>query len=428
MRQDGGWFRIAAWSLFWIVTLVGTGKGLLSIIKSSPDAMHDFVVPYAGAKCLLLGCDPYDPVQVHQTFAAAGGQRNDRVDWAYTPPVYPPSTLIELLPFAFLRYHAARMVWFLVSSVVFIASFLLFAGLVVPAYRPWMALLGALLRVSKATAFATDAGQASFIATGLAAIALWCFIRGRNKLSGCICLGIATGLKPQLAGIVFLYLILRPVFRWSAVKAGIIAVAILLIGGVWLSLSAPSRQWRTELSEQIRTSQQPGAINDPSVANFSSQEIVDAQAAWALVTRNPSTYNLLAYLLFAALALPFVIRTWGDAETNSRMFGALGAIACIGMLPVYHRMYDLLILLVAFPSLICFFVQRQTLRWVAAGAMCVALVPGPIINRVPPIHAIDLALHLQALAVIVLAVTYVIAMYVCDEECGVFRDDALRFH
>ena len=108
--------------------------------------MHDFVAPYSGAKCLLLGCDPYDPAQVRQTFAAAGGRDSDRVDWSYTPPVYPPSTLIELVPFAFLNYHRARIVWYLLSATAFVGSFLLWAGLVMPAYRPWMALLGALLR------------------------------------------------------------------------------------------------------------------------------------------------------------------------------------------------------------------------------------------------------------------------------------------
>jgi hypothetical protein len=48
--------------------------------------------------------------------------------------------------------------------------------------------------------------------------------------------------------------------------------------------------------------------------------------------------------------------------------------------------------------------------------MGVALVPGPIINRVPPLHALDLVCHFQALAVIVLAVTYLVAMYCCDDE------------
>jgi hypothetical protein len=413
-----GWFRIAAWSLFWLVTLWASGKGLISTVTGTPHMMHDFVAPYSGARCLLLGCDSYDPEQVHRTFLDAGGQSNDTAEqWNYTPPVYPPSTLIELLPFAFLNYHAARVVWFLLSAVAFIASFLLWAEFVAPAYRPWMALLGALLRASYGAAFATEAGQTSFIAVGLAVIALWCFIRGRYTLAGCICLGLGMGLKPQLAGIVFLYLILRPVFRRVAVKSAIVALALLVIGGVWLSVSAPSRHWRTELSEQITISQQPGAVNDPSTANEFSPDMVNAQATWALVTPNPSTYNLLSYLLFAALAIPFAIRTWRGAETNAGMFGALGAIACIGLLPIYHRVYDLLILVVAFPSLICFFAQRRKFRWIAAGAILVALIPASAMGRIPRFQALNIAWHFQSLAVIVLAVTWVVAMYAGKGEC-----------
>jgi hypothetical protein len=234
------------------------------------------------------------------------------------------------------------------------------------------------------------------------------------------------GLKPQLAGIVLLYLILRPVFRRYAVQAAIVAIALLLTGGAWVSLSAPSRHWGAELSEQIETSQQPGAINDPSTANRYSPDIVNAQAAWAPITGNPFTYNLLSYLLFAALLLPFVIKTWGGAETNTRMFGALGAIACIGMLPVYHRVYDLLILLLAFPALICFFAQRKKLRWIAAGGTFVALIPASMVARIPRFPALNSVWHFQALAVILSAVTYLVAMYVCDEECEALYGQAIR--
>jgi len=412
------WFRVAAWSLFWLVTLWGTGKGLMLIVTNAPHAMHDFVAPYSGARCLVLGCDPYDPAQVRQTFTEAGGQSNDMAEkWSYTPPVYPPSTLVELLPFTLLNYHRARIAWFLLSTAAFIASFLLWTGFLVPAYRPWMALLGALLRASYAAAFAAEAGQTSFIAVGLAVIALWCFIRGRYKFSGIICLGVAMGLKPQLAGLVFLYLILRPVFRRSAVKSAIIAIALLVIGGAWVSLSAPSKNWRVELSQQIKMTEQPGAVNDPSTANRFAPDIVNAQAAWVLITGDPFTYNLLSYLLFAALLIPFVMKTWRGAETNTRMFVALGAIACIGILPVYHRVYDLLILLLTFPSLICFFVQRRKFRWIAAGATFVALIPASMIARIPRFLALNFVWHFQSLAVITLAVTWVFAMYVREEQC-----------
>lgn len=412
------WFRLAAWSLFWLVTVAGTGRGLVSIIEATPAMMHDFAAPYSGSKCLLLGCDPYDPVQVRQTFAAAGGRGNDTAEkWNYTPPVYPPSTLIELLPLALLNYHAARIVWFLLSTAVFIVSFLLWAALIMPAYRPWMALLGALLRASYAAAFAAEAGQTSFIAVGLAVIALWCFIRGRFTFVGSICLALGMGLKPQLAGIVFLYLILRPAFRWPAVRAAIVAAALVVAGGAWLSVSAPSKHWRAELTEQIKTSQQPGAINDPSKANPFSPDIVNAQAGWVLITTDPFAYNLLSYVLFGALLIPFVIRTWRGAGTNTNLFAALGAIACIGMLPVYHRVYDLLILLLAFPSLICFFVQRRKIRWIAAGATLVALIPASLIARIALFRTLNVVWHLESLAVILLAFTYFVGMNVCDGAC-----------
>ena len=412
------WFRVAAWSLFWLVTLWGAGTGLKLIVTDTPHAMHDFVAPYSGARCLLLGCDPYDPVQVRETFTAAGGHSNDMAEqWSYTPPVYPPSTLIELLPFAFLNYHRARVVWFLLSTVAFIVPFVLWAGLLAPAYRPWMALLGALLRASYAAAFAAEAGQTSFISVGLAVISLWCFMRGRYTVAGIVCLGVGMGLKPQLAGLVFLYLILRPVFRRPAVKAAVVAIALLVIGGAWVSLSAPSKNWRVELSEQIKMTQQPGAVNDPSTANRFAPDIVNAQAAFVLITGNASAYNLLSYLLFAALFIPFVIRTWRGTGTNTQMFGALAAIACIGMLPVYHRVYDLLILLLTFPSLICLFVEHRKLRWIAAGATFVALIPASLIARIPRYQALNFVWHFQSLAVIALAVTWVVAMYVCDEEC-----------
>jgi hypothetical protein len=79
--------------------------------------------------------------------------------------------------------------------------------------------------------------------------------------------------------------------------------------------------------------------------------------------------------------------------------------------------YDLLILLLAFPSLICFFVQRRKFRWIAAGAMFVALIPASMIARLPRFQALNVVWHFQALAVITLAVTWLFAMYSCDDEC-----------
>src|SRR5580704_17787986 len=73
--------------------------------------MRDFVAPYAGARCLWAGCNPYDPRDVAQEFARAGGGENDHPLWSWPPPVYPPSSLVVLLPVSLFHYHAGRDVW-----------------------------------------------------------------------------------------------------------------------------------------------------------------------------------------------------------------------------------------------------------------------------------------------------------------------------
>ncbi|HVY91892.1 MAG TPA: hypothetical protein VHA14_04050, partial [Bryobacteraceae bacterium] len=139
--------------------------------------------------------------------------------------------------------------------------------------------------------------------------------------------------------------------------------------------------------------------------------------AWVLITGNRSVYNLLSWALFAVLMIPFLMKAWGGAETNARMFGALGAIACLGMLPVYHRVYDLLILVLAFPSVICLFVQHHRLRWIAAGATVIALTPAWLVAHAPLWRALNFAWHFEALAVIVLSICCLAAMYSGERGC-----------
>src|SRR5580698_5305235 len=73
--------------------------------------MRDFVAPYTGARCLWAGCNPYEVEQIAREFARAGGAENEHPPWSWAPPVYPPSTLVALLPVSLLPYHAARELW-----------------------------------------------------------------------------------------------------------------------------------------------------------------------------------------------------------------------------------------------------------------------------------------------------------------------------
>src|SRR5882757_3803305 len=57
-------------------------------------ASNDFVLVYAGARCLVHGCEPYAPSQLEPEFFQAGGQPSDLPSWQIDVPVYPPSTFL----------------------------------------------------------------------------------------------------------------------------------------------------------------------------------------------------------------------------------------------------------------------------------------------------------------------------------------------
>ena len=83
-----------------ISALILFAVGGARVIHSS----NDFVPVYTGARCLLHGCNPYDPSQLEQQFFQGGGHAEELPSWQIDVPVYPPSTFLALSPLALLRF------------------------------------------------------------------------------------------------------------------------------------------------------------------------------------------------------------------------------------------------------------------------------------------------------------------------------------
>jgi hypothetical protein len=62
---------------------------------------HDFVTVIAGAHCAIDRCDPYDAPTLEREFPKMGGY-TPRLHFKPEWPVYPPSTLVALLPLSLL--------------------------------------------------------------------------------------------------------------------------------------------------------------------------------------------------------------------------------------------------------------------------------------------------------------------------------------
>jgi len=325
--------------------------------------MRDFLAPYTGSRCLWAGCNPYDLPQVQHEFARAGGLQQDHPTWAFEPPVYPPSTLVALLPLSFLHYHAARAVWYGLTAALFFAASLALISFAAERYRPWAMLLGAFLYWSEPVGLSFNIGQPTGVAVSLAILSLWLFFRNHRSAAAVICLGISLALKPQLAGLFLIYFLLQSRFRTYAFKSAALGAAFLIVGILCLTLSPASHQWRSDYRTQVANSQAPGAVNDPSPQSGYARQFTDAQIVFALFDNSPSRDTKYAYVLGAILFSTWIVILPRTPEED--LFQVLAAIACIGMLPFYHREYDLVLLMISFPALIEMMIQRHKVAWSA---------------------------------------------------------------
>jgi len=340
--------------------------------------MRDFLGPYTGARCLWRGCNPYDQAQVVREFTAAGGLEAEHPVWHTEPLVYPPSTLVALLPISFLPYHVARAVWYLLSTVLFCAGLLTIAALAQARHRPWIVLLAAGMLWSEPVELLWNVGQPTAVAFALAAFALWCFLQNRFLGAGVVCLGIALALKLQVAGMVLLFLVVRPRFRWPAVAAFLVSGLLFDVGYLWLTMApASSHTWKHDLHGQIAGSLLPGDANDPSLLNRGAAQFTNLQADIAPFIADPARVNAIAYGVTALLFAAWLWMAWRSRESGDSEFATLAAIACIGLLPVYHREYDLVILAMSFLALLPLFSKRHWLAWPAASATALLLFTSP---------------------------------------------------
>jgi len=102
---------------------------------------HDFVTIIAGAHCAIDRCDPYDSPTLEREFPKMGGYippMHFKPEW----PVYPPSTLLVLLPLSLLNWPALSVVWMLLCFGFSVAAFVVLL-LRFKAYRDVLSFLAA---------------------------------------------------------------------------------------------------------------------------------------------------------------------------------------------------------------------------------------------------------------------------------------------
>src|ERR1035437_1666512 len=196
----------------------------------SPVSMVDFRVVYYPARCLIHHHDPYLEEEVLSQTQAEGGNRSS--DTAATRQIvtryeYPPSAFAFTVPFALLPWGPAHLLWMaLTVGTLLLAAFLIWN--LGANYAPLLSgfLVGFLLANSETLfVLCNSAG----IAVSLCVVAVWCFIRERFIPVGILCLAISLAVKPQDAGLVWLYFLLAGgVYRKRALQSLFATIALSL--------------------------------------------------------------------------------------------------------------------------------------------------------------------------------------------------------
>jgi len=350
-KPDLQWLVLSVSAL--VFFLVGAGR----VSRTS----NDFVPVYTGARCLLHGCDPYQTSQLEQQFFQGGGHPAELPSWDIDVPVYPPSTFLVLSPLALLPYPAARLLWFLLNACLFITSAALIVSLCPRSHRwPATALVSIVLATS---GILLVLGQPGILAISLVIMGSYFFLRGRLLPLGALLLMLSLAVKPQIGGLIVLYLLLQRIHWRYAFLAMAGALALLLSAGLILHQRPRSADWFSTLRTNLSATQSPGGSADPRPANQQAIGDINLQALTSIFSTDARRFNPIAYAIFVALLATWISALLRAHASPDIHFLAIAALSVLSLTPVYHRFYDTRLLLLSIPAVVIIFQKR---RWLGA--------------------------------------------------------------
>ena len=362
--------------IYWLVLCL-SALIFFSVAVEGFHAFHsaiDYIPVYTGARCLLHGCNPYDTSQLEEQYFQAGGRADERPQWPGTPPVYPPSTLLAISPLALLPFPEARLVWLLLNVCLFAiaAGFMLSSC---PGQHRWFSTILVLI-ILISSRIQLEMGNPTTFAISLLVIGSYSFLSNRFVPIGVLLLMLSLAVKPQMGGLIVLYLFARGIRRRYAAAAVAGAFALLLSASMMLSLNPRSAGWTSDLRANISASVDAGAINDPRPAGEFASTFVNLQAITSVFFPDAREYDAAAYAIFLALLavlIAFILRTKATPEMHVLFIAALAALT---LMPVYHRFYDTRLLLITVPAVLAVYGKRRLLGATIGVLTVLALVSG----------------------------------------------------
>jgi hypothetical protein len=368
-RKDGFYFVLLGCAIF---LLVGT-----ALETAAPVTTVDFRVVYYSARCLLDHRDPYNPTELDNTYRMQGGEtsrdnpqirRSERM-YNYLPTAFPIT-----LPFALFPFGIAQWLWlaFTAGSLI-LASFFMWDI----AARSAPLLAGVLVGLSLVNSeLFLILGNPAGIAIAFCVIGVWCLSQHRFVFAGLVCFALSLMLKPHDGGLIWLYFLISGASnRKRALQILGLVFLLSLPGMLWLSHIAHA--WPHELQSILATYSSHGDVNDPGPSSLASHGIgmvICLQAVISVFRDDPRFYDPITYLICGTLLAIWLIKVKRSPPNSTVSWLALAPIAALSMLPVYHRIYDARLLLLAIPACAILWNEGGAKAWSALSLSCLALV------------------------------------------------------
>lgn len=300
----------------------------------------DFASPWASARLLVAGENPYQNDRLWPTWITSPGAfETDHDFWL---ALMPPGALALLAPLTVFPASVAAVL-FLALSVASVAVIILSVLQLAP-HKPGplaACFTVALFLASAPLQTALTVGQLSLPVAAMIFGAL-CLLHNNRALAAAVILGVATAMKPQLAAPFFFWFVF---FRhWRALGLAFLITVGITLAGI-LPMHLHDIPWYSDWLANVRLSTMPGSPNDPTDTGPWRNQMIDLRV-WLFTLVGQRELVLVKGLVASTLlALAFL---WMLGRWNRRAWMLpLATFCALVLLPVYHKAYDAILLLPA---------------------------------------------------------------------------------
>jgi hypothetical protein len=297
--------------------------------------------------------DPYSPEVLVRLWPVTGPHRlqflaKDLADGTLIakrgiPTAYPLTCLFLLSPLAVMPWPVAHLVWLALTGVLTLGVIWSLLSLVTREAGDWRAYVFVAFALALAplhTGFA--AGSVVIATVALCGIALSREQRDEVTLAG-ILFGIAVCLKPQI-GLPFLaYYLLRRRWRLCGIAGSVVLTAALL---AIVRLAVSGTPWLQNYRTDNKVLLVSGILADFTERNPLRFSLINLQVLFYAIWHQAGAANAFAIGLSTVLFVIWVALLLRTRRENDDALLALGAVAVLSLLPVYHRLYDALLLII----------------------------------------------------------------------------------